>query len=31
VEILKKNKLFSVKIGEKILKLDLIEQRPPKK
>ena len=31
VEILKKNKLFSVKIGEKILKLDIIEQRPPKK
>ena len=31
VEILKKNKLFSVKIGEKILKLDLIEQRPSKK
>lgn len=31
VEILKKNKLFSIKIGEKILKLDIIEQRPPKK
>lgn len=31
VEILKKNKLFSIKIGDKILKLDLIEQRPPKK
>ena len=31
VEILKKNKLFSIKIGEKILKLDIIEQSPPKK
>ena len=31
LEILKENKLFSVKIGEKIFKIDLIEQRPPKK
>ena len=30
VEILTKNKLFSVKIGEKILKVNIIEQRPPK-
>lgn len=30
VEILKQNKLISVKIGEKIFKIDLIEQRPPK-
>lgn len=31
VEILKQNKLISVKIGEKIFKIDIIEQRPPKK
>ena len=31
VEILKENKLIQVKIGEKIFKIDLIEQRPPKK
>ena len=30
VEILKENKLIQVKIGEKIFKVDLIEQRPPK-
>ena len=30
-EILKENKLISVKIGEKTFKIDLIEQRPPKK
>jgi hypothetical protein len=30
VEIIKKNKLFTVKINGKILKLDIIEQRPPK-
>lgn len=30
-EVLKENKLISVKIGEKIFKIDLIEQRPPKK
>lgn len=29
--ILKENKLIQVKIGEKIFKIDLIEQRPPKK
>lgn len=29
-EILKENKLISVKIGEKTFKIDLIEQRPPK-
>lgn len=31
VRILKENKLIEVKIGEKIFKVDLIEQRPPKK
>lgn len=31
VEILKENKLIQVKIGEKIFKVDLIEQRTPKK
>ena len=29
--ILKENKLIQVKIGEKVFKIDLIEQRPPKK
>jgi len=29
--ILKENKLFSLKIGEKTFKIDIIEQRPPKK
>jgi co-chaperonin GroES (HSP10) len=31
VEILKENKLIQVKFGEKVFKIDLIEQRPPKK
>ena len=31
VEVLKENKLIQVKIGEKTFKIDLIEQRPPKK
>ena len=31
VEILKENKLIQVKIGEKTFKIDLIEQRQPKK
>lgn len=30
VEIVKENKLLTVKINEKTFKLDLIEQRPPK-
>lgn len=30
-EVLKENKLISVKIGVKTFKIDLIEQRPPKK
>lgn len=30
-EIVKENKLIYVKIGEKTFKIDLIEQRPPKK
>lgn len=30
-QIVKENKLITVKIGEKIFKIDLIEQRPPKK
>ena len=30
VEVLKENKLFSVKIGAKVFKIDLIEQRKPK-
>ena len=29
--ILKENKLIEVKIGEKTFKIDIIEQRPPKK
>jgi hypothetical protein len=31
VEIVKENKLLTVKIGVKTFKIDLIEQRPPKK
>ena len=31
VEVLKENKLIQVKIGEKTFKIDLIEQRSPKK
>lgn len=31
VDILKENKLLTLKIGEKTFKVDLIEQRPPKK
>ena len=31
VEIVKENKLLALKIGEKTFKVDLIEQRPPKK
>lgn len=31
VEVLKENKLIQVKIGEKMFKIDLIEQRKPKK
>ena len=31
VKILKENKLIQVQIGEKIFKIDVIEQRPPKK
>ena len=31
VKILKENKLISVKIGEKTFKIDIIEQRTPKK
>lgn len=31
VEILNENKLIQVKIGEKVFKIDLIEQRKPKK
>lgn len=30
VEIVKENKLLTLKIGEKTFKVDLIEQRPPK-
>ncbi len=30
-KILKENKLIEVKIGEKTFKVDIIEQRPPKK
>lgn len=30
VEIVKENKLLTVKIGAKIFKIDIIEQRPPK-
>lgn len=29
-EILKENKLFSVKVGDKTIKLDIVEQRPSK-
>ena len=31
VEILKENKLIQVKTGGKVFKIDLIEQRQPKK
>lgn len=31
VEIIKENKLLTVKINGKVFKIDLIEQRPPKK
>lgn len=31
VEIVKENKLLTVKVGGKTFKIDLIEQRPPKK
>lgn len=31
VTVSKENKLIQVKIGEKIFKIDIIEQRPPKK
>jgi hypothetical protein len=31
VEIVKENKLLTLKIGDKTFKVDLIEQRPPKK
>ena len=31
VQILKENKLISVQIGQKIFKIDVIEQRPTKK
>ena len=31
VEIVKENKLLTLKINEKTFKVDLIEQRPPKK
>lgn len=31
VEIVKENKLLSLKVGDKTFKVDLIEQRPPKK
>ena len=31
VEIVKENKLLTVKVAQKIFKIDLIEQRPPKK
>ena len=31
VQIVKENKLLTVKIGAKTFKIDLIEQRPPKK
>ena len=31
VEIVKENKLLTVKIAQKTFKIDLIEQRPPKK
>lgn len=31
VSVLKENKLIQVKIGNKVFKIDVIEQRPPKK
>ena len=31
IQVLKENKLISVKIGEKTFKIDIIEQRQPKK
>ena len=31
IEVLKENKLIQVRIGAKIFKIDVIEQRPPKK
>jgi len=31
VEVLNENKLISVRIGEKLFKIDVIETRPPKK
>ena len=31
VQVLKENKLIEVKIGEKVFKIDIIEQRTPKK
>lgn len=31
VKILKENKLIEIKIGEKVFKIDIIEQRTPKK
>ena len=31
IHILKDNKLIEVRIGEKVFKIDIIEQRPPKK
>lgn len=31
IQILKENKLISVQIGDKIIKIDLIKQRKPKK
>ena len=31
VEVLNENKLISVRIGEKLFKIDIIETRPPKK
>ena len=31
IEVLKENKLIQVKIGDKLIKIDLIETRPPKK
>ena len=30
VEIVKENKLLTLKIGQKVFKVDLVEQRPPK-
>lgn len=31
IEVLKENKLIQVKIGSKTFKIDIVEQRPPKK